>query len=72
MAEPWSKSVYSSRASEISYDPDSQELTVVWRRGGVTVYSGVPEDRAVALSKAASVGAMINDEFSGYSHRNIR
>ena len=73
MAEAWTKSVYSSRASEVSYDPDSQEMTVVWKKGGATIYSGVPEDRAIALSKSASVGNLINSDFTGvYPLRNIR
>ena len=73
MADPWVRSVYSSRASSVSYNPDSQEMTVAWRKGGATIYSNVPEDKAIALSKAASVGDMINNDFTGvYPHRNLK
>lgn len=57
----------------MSYDPDTGEMTVVWQKGGATTYSDVPEDKAVALSKAASVSDMINSEFTGvYPHRNFK
>ena len=73
MAEPWTASVYSKRAQTVAYDPDSKTMTVTWRDGRATVYLDVPEDHAVALSKAASVGQMINAEFTGqYQHRNIK
>ena len=73
MAEPWEQSVYSTRARSVAYDPDSQTMTVTWAKGGATVYEGVPEDAAVALSEAASVGDMINSDFTGvYPHRNVR
>lgn len=66
MADSWTKQVYSEVVSELSYDPDSQELTVVWKKGPPGVYSGVPEGHAEQLSRAASVGSMIHSEFRGY------
>jgi len=73
MADPWTANVYSKRATSVSYDPDTEEATVTWVKGGATIYSGVPEEKAIALSKAASVSDMINSDFTGvYPHRNMK
>ena len=68
---PWSKSVFSSRVSEVSYDEETKELTIRWSKGGkVSIYSDVPEGLAEELSKAPSVGSMLNsDIITFYSHR---
>ena len=62
---PWEKSVYSTMVSSISYDPDTEELTVIWTKGKPGVYSGVPESLAEELSRSASVGGMIQSTFKG-------
>lgn len=68
----WTRPVFSERAQEVSYDDTTQEMTVVWRNGKRTVYSGVPEDMALDLSVAPSVGSMINSHFTGrFPHRNF-
>jgi hypothetical protein len=68
----WSKSVFSSMVSEIGYDTDTQELLVTWNNGRTSAYSGVPEGVAEQLSKAPSVGQMINSDIKGaYSHRYV-
>jgi KTSC domain len=66
----WSQSVFSSMASEIAYDSDTNELLVTWARSGrVSAYQGVPEDVALRLANAPSVGQMINAEIKpNYSH----
>jgi hypothetical protein len=72
MGESWSKSVFSEVVSELAYDPDTQELTVTWKKGQPGVYMGVPEDHADQLSRAASVGSMIHSEFKGvYPYRGL-
>jgi len=68
----WSRSVFSSVASEIAYDSETQELTVVWNAGRTSVYSGVPEGLAESLSRAASVGQMLNSDIKPfYSHKYL-
>lgn len=68
----WTRPVFSERAQEVSYDDETQEMTVVWRNGKSTVYFGVPENMALDLSKAPSVGSMINSDFTGkFRHRNF-
>jgi hypothetical protein len=70
----WSQSVYSSRASSVSYDEETQEMIVTWKSGKsrATIYSGVSLEDAVALANAPSVGQMINQDFTGkYKHRNV-
>lgn len=66
----WSQSVFSSMASEIAYDSDTNELLVTWSKSGrVSAYQGVPEDVAFRLANAPSVGQMINDEIKpNYQH----
>ncbi len=68
----WSKSVFSSVASEIAYDSETKELLVTWNSGKQSAYSGVPEGLADQLSRAPSVGQMLNSEIKGvYSHRYV-
>ena len=66
----WTKSVYSSNVQEVGDDPDTKELYITWTRGKQSIYSGVPEELAVDLSNAPSVGSMLNAEVKPfYSHR---
>ena len=66
----WTKSVYSSNVQEVGYDPDTKELYITWTRGKQSIYSGVPEELAVDLSNAPSVGSMLNSEVKPfYAHR---
>lgn len=68
---PWTKSVFSSRVSEIAYDEQTKELLVTWAKGGRTsIYSDVPEEVAIDLSNNVSVGSMIASEIiPNYRHR---
>jgi hypothetical protein len=69
----WSQSVFSTSVSEVGYDSESGELMVTWAKSGkVSAYQGVPEDVALRLANAPSVGQMINDEIKpnyGHSYR---
>lgn len=66
----WSKSVYSSNVSEVGYDPEKKELYITWTKGKRSIYSGVPEELAVDLTNASSVGSMLNTEIKPYyGHR---
>jgi hypothetical protein len=68
----WSKNVYSSMVSEIGYDDETQELLVTWTNGRRSAYSGVPEGLADQLSRAPSVGGMINADIKGvFPHRYV-
>lgn len=59
----WSKDVFSSNATNIAYDAEGGKLYVTWSRGGrVSCYSGVPEDLALQVANAASVGSFLNSE----------
>jgi hypothetical protein len=63
----WQQSVFSSMVSEVGYDSDSNELVITWAKSGkVSAYQGVPEDVALRLANAPSVGQMINDEIKPY------
>ena len=67
----WSQSVFSTMASEVAYDDESQEMTVVWKNGRSTIYSDVPEDVAQSVANAPSVGQAINSEVKGrFAFRN--
>lgn len=67
----WTQPVYSSMVSEIGYDDKTQELLVTWAKSRkVSAYKGVPEDLALQVANALSVGSMINSEIKDfYSHR---
>jgi hypothetical protein len=66
----WSRSVYSTNVSEVAYDSEAQEMTVTWKSGKVSVYSGVPELLADRVSKAPSVSQAINTSIKDvYGHR---
>ncbi len=69
----WSQNVASSNVSSVSYDSDTSELEVTWMKSGKTsVYSGVPEDVAVRLANAPSVGSMLNNEIKPYYAHHYR
>ena len=68
----WSQAVYSSNVSEVGYDDESGELLVVWKSGKTSAYQGVPEDVALKLANAPSVGKMINDEIKPYYSHSYR
>ncbi len=66
----WSKSVFSSVATDIAYDDETAELLVTWKNGRVSAYQGVPEEVAVQCSNAPSVGQFLNSEVKNvYAHR---
>ena len=69
----WSKSVYSSNASEIAYREEGNEMIVTWNKGSrKSVYSGVPEELALQVANAPSVGSILNTEIKPYfPHRYI-
>ncbi len=66
----WSRSVFSSMVQEIAYDDNAQEMIVTWKSGRTSVYSGVPEDVALGVANAPSVGQAMNSEIKpNYGHR---
>lgn len=69
----WQTPVFSSNVAEVGYDSDSNELLITWAKGRISAYKDVPEELAVQLSKAPSVGQMLNSEIKpNYQHRYIR
>ena len=73
MPETWDKDVLSSMVSKVGYNVETQELYVWWtknRKHQRSIYSGVPEQVALDLANAASVGGMLNSEIKNqYPHR---
>lgn len=68
----WEKSVLSSMVVAVGYDTETQDLLVTWNNGRRSAYAGVPEEVALDLSTAASVGQMINNEIKpNYAHRYV-
>jgi hypothetical protein len=66
----WQKPVYSSNVTEIGYREQSSEMIVAWSKGKVSVYSGVPEELALQVANAPSVGSiLISDIKPYYPHR---
>jgi hypothetical protein len=72
MSGSWEVGVYSSMVQSIGYNPETTDLIVTWTNGKRSAYHGVPEALAAELSKAPSVGTMINAEIKPvYPHRYI-
>lgn len=71
----WVRDVFSSMVSSVGWEGEDSlngTLIVAWTKGKRSAYDGVPEDVAIQLSKAPSVGNMINSDIKGqYAHRYI-
>jgi hypothetical protein len=66
----FSRSVFSSAVNSIDYDSESNEMIVTWKSGRQSIYQGVSEGLAEQVSKAPSVGTMLNTDIKPYfSHR---
>jgi hypothetical protein len=66
----WEKSVFSTNVSAIGYDTEKNELFVTWKSGKRSIYSQVPEGLADELTRAPSVGQMINSDIKPFfDHR---
>lgn len=62
----WSKPVFSSNATEIGYEEQGSRLLVTWTKGRRSAYSGVPEELALQVANAPSVGSILNTEIKPY------
>lgn len=63
----WSKDVLSSMVANVAYEEEGQRLIVTWTKGSRrSVYEGVPEDLALQLANAPSVGGMIKTDIIPY------
>lgn len=72
MSIAWETPVHSSNVSSVGYDADSGELIIKWNSGKTSAYAGVPEGLALELSKAPSVGQMLNSQIKPiYAHRYV-
>lgn len=66
----WNQSVFSSNVESVGYDTNTNEMTVQWKNGKTSAYAGVPEEVALQVANAPSVGSMINSDIKGtYDHR---
>lgn len=62
----WDKDVISSNVSNVAYEAEGQQLIITWAKGRRSMYSGVPEDVALQLANAPSVGSMLNSDIKPY------
>lgn len=68
----WSTPVYSSNVAEVGYDEEMGGMLITWNSGKRSLYSGVPEELALEVSKAPSVGSMLNAEIKPrFPHRYV-
>lgn len=68
----WNKQVFSSMVSNVGYDTDANEMTITFVNGKTAAFAGVPEELALELSVAPSVGTMFNSQIKGqYSFRYV-
>lgn len=67
-----SKDVFSSHVQSVSYDDETHELQVTWGKGKVSAYSDVPQEVALQVMNAWSVGSALHNLVKDvYSHRYI-
>ena len=55
------RKVDSSMVYALDYDPKAKTLEVVFRKGGVFVYHGVPPAEYRRLMKSGSIGSYMRD-----------
>jgi hypothetical protein len=68
----WEKAVFSSNVQAIGYDENTKDLIVTWKNGKRSAYNGVPEELADEVSRAPSVGTMLNSDIKpNYPHRYV-
>jgi hypothetical protein len=69
----WNQAVYSTNVESVGYDDSAGEMTVAWKSGKISAYLGVPEDLALQVANAPSVGSAINSMIKNqYQHRYLR
>lgn len=61
--------VSSSNVSQVGYDADLNELTIVFHSGGVYTYLGVPNDTFLNLLAAPSIGSYVHNIIKSYPFR---
>lgn len=69
----WNQSVFSSNVESVGFDDNTNEMTVTWKSGRVSAYTGVTEDLALQVANAPSVGGALNSMIKNqYQHRYVR
>lgn len=64
------RGVTSSHIARAGHNAETQELTIHWADGKVSIYSGVPASVADSVTNAWSVGKALHAEVKGkYAHR---
>lgn len=71
MTIAWMKNVYSSNLREVGYDPEANEMIVVFQKGGRYAYPNVTEEQALQLANAPSAGSMFHAEFKRLPFRKL-
>jgi hypothetical protein len=67
----WTKDVYSSNLASVSYDVDTQDMIVAFRKGGRYAYPDVSEEKALQLANAPSAGSLFHAEFKQLPFRKL-
>lgn len=61
--------VFSSFVDEVDYDAAAQTLTVTYQNGRISVYQGVPAERAQEVMSSPSIGQALHRLVRGqYQH----
>lgn len=65
-----SQHVHSSHVDHVHHDPETNDLTVRWKDGKTSVYSGVPASLARTVANSPSVGQALHGMVKGkFGHR---
>jgi hypothetical protein len=67
----WTKNVFSSNASSVGWNDETQEIEITWNSGKTSAYAGGTEELAEQCANAPSVGQFINSEIKSLSHRYV-
>lgn len=63
----WNKDVVSSNVANVAYQEEGNRLIITWNKGARrSVYTPVPEDLALQVASAASVGSILNTEIKPF------
>ena len=66
------QNVFSSHIDTMSYNSDTNELSVKFSKGKTAVYAGVPVALASSVMNAPSVGQALNAQIKGaFPHRYV-
>ena len=69
---PVTHHVHSTNIQSVSHDPDTQEMSVLWKSGRTSIYDGVPNDIADQVRRSSSVTQAVREMVIPFYHHRYR